>query len=370
MGHHPPVRVLHLVAADRWTGAAATALQAAEALRQAGVDAHFAFRPGRNLETRLAGHPWAHPILEKERSWATFRRVLSRLRSLMTGFDVVHTHLPHDHLLAWWIRRPLPQKPLLVRSVHHPSHLRPDPYHRLLFKPVAGVGLVHSEMEKAARKLAPFAPIRVLPLALEPRFAPIPDRHRIRAELGIPQNAFVAGTVGKLDPSRGQDLLLLALGAVPGAWGLVVGKGPFLKHLEKLAKKLGIAERVVFPGYHEEGLERLYNAMDVFVFPEPGSDWAHRAVAEAAACGVPCLAVDVPGIRDVVIPGITGALWPRGDAAALATLLVQWQQSRELRMKAGEKARQRTASFTPEALAQELLALYSKARHLGGREAS
>lgn len=352
------MRVLHLVAADRWTGAAATALQAAEALRQAGVEAHFAFRPGRNLETRLAGLPWAHPILEKERSWASLRRVLGSLRSLMSGFDVVHTHLPHDHLLAWWIRRSLPKKPLLVRSVHHPSHLRPDPYHRLLFAAVAGVGLAHSEMEKAARKLAPSAQVRVLPLALESRFAPMPQRERVRAQLGIPKDAFVAGTVGKLDPSRGQDLLLLALGAVPDAWGVVVGKGPFLSHLEKLAKKLGIAGRVVFPGYHEEGLEALYNAMDVFVFPEPGSDWAHRAVAEAAACGVPSLAVDVPGIRDVVVPGVTGELWPRGDAAALATLLRQWQQDPKLRQEAGRKARERVASLTSQALSRELLHLY------------
>ncbi len=356
------MRVLHLVAADRWTGAAATALQAVEALHQKGVEAHFVFRPGRNLEARLAGLPWAHPILEKERSWASLHRVITSLRKLTAGFDVVHTHLPHDHLLAWWIWRSLPQKPLLVRSVHHPSHLRPDPYHRLLFASVAAVGLVHSEMEKAARKLAPRAKVQVLPLALDSRFTPMPHRDRIRAELGIPKGAFVAGTVGKLDPSRGQDLLLLALGAVPEAWGVVVGKGPFLPHLHKLAKKLGIANRVVFPGYYEEGLERLYNTMDVFVFPEPGSDWAHRAVAEAAACGVPSLAVDVPGIRDLVIPGVTGALWPRGDAAALATLLAQWQHNPELRQKAGEEARERTARLTHEALGQTLLALYAKAR--------
>lgn len=355
------MRVLHLVAADRWTGAAATALQAVEALREAGVDAHFAFRPGRNLETRMAGLSWAHPVLEKERSWGTLRRVLKKLQTLMADFHVVHAHLPHDHLLAWWVRRTLGNAPLLVRSVHHPSHLRPDPYHRLLFKAVRGVGLAHSEMAEGARTLAPGAPVRVLPLALEPRFRPLPERARIRAELGIPEAAFVAGTVGKLDPTRGQDLLLLALAAVPEAWGVVVGKGPFLPKLQKLAKKLGIEGRVVFPGYHEEGLERLYNAMDVFVFPEAGSDWAHRAVAEAAACGVPALAVDVPGIRDLVVPGTTGELWPRGDAAALAVLLRRWQNDAELCRQGGEKARQRASRLTAQALSRELLRLYEEA---------
>ncbi|MCS7183335.1 MAG: glycosyltransferase [Thermoanaerobaculum sp.] len=355
------MRVLHLVAADRWTGAAATALQAVEALREAGVDAHLAFRPGRNLQTRLAGFPWAHPILEKERSWSTLARVLRQLRQLLQGFDLLHTHLPHDHLLALWARRGFPHPPQVVRSVHHPSHLRRDPYHRLLFRSVAGVGLAHSEMLPAAQRLAPQAPVAVLPLALEPRFTPMAQREAIRQELGIPRDAFVAGTVGKLDPTRGQDLLLLALGAVPESWGLVVGKGPFLPRLEKLAKKLGINGRVLFPGYHEEGLERLYNAMDLFIFPEPGSDWAHRAVAEAAACGVPSLAVDVPGIRDLVEPGVSGELWPRGDAAALAVLIQKWKENPQRCREAGSRARQRVQGLTSAALSRALMELYQKA---------
>ena len=61
------MRVLQIVAADRWTGAAATALQLAEALREAGEDCHFVFRPGRGLEERLRGLDWCHAILAKER---------------------------------------------------------------------------------------------------------------------------------------------------------------------------------------------------------------------------------------------------------------------------------------------------------------
>jgi len=351
------MRVLHLVAADRWTGAAATALQAVEALRQVGVDAHLAFRPGRNLETRLAHHLWAHPILEKERSLASLRRVLGKLTALAASFDVLQVHLPHDHLLAWWVRRRLPRKPQLFRSVHHPGHLRRDPYHALLFRAVAGVGLANTAMEWAARRLAPRARLVPLPLALEPRFRPLPAGE-VRVKLGIPPGAFVAGTVGKLDAGRGQDLLLHALAAVPGCWGIVVGKGPWLERLQRLAAKLGVAERVVFPGYVEQGLELLLSAMDVFVFPEPGSDWAHRAVAEAAACGVPALAVDVPGIRDLVEPGRTGDLWPRADAAALAVLLRRWRENPALRREAGAEAARRAARLTPEALAQALLSLY------------
>jgi glycosyltransferase involved in cell wall biosynthesis len=351
------MRVLHLVAADRWTGAAATALQAVEALRQAGVDAHLAFRPGRNLETRLASYPWAHPILEKERSLATVRRVLRELAELAASCQLLHAHLPHDHLLAWWVQRRLAFRPRLFRSVHHPAHLRRDPYHALLFRAVEGVGLANTAMVPAARRLAPRSRVIPLPLALEPRFRPL-SAAEVRAKLGIPQEAFVAGTVGKLDAGRGQDLLLHALAAVPGCWGVVVGKGPWLERLVALATKLGVRERVVFPGYAEDGLELLLSAMDVFVFPEPGSDWAHRAVAEAAACGVPALAVDVPGIRDLVEPGRTGDLWPRGDAAALAVLLRRYREDPALRQQAGAEAARCASRLTPAALAQALGSLY------------
>lgn len=350
--------VLHLVAADRWTGAAATALQAVEALRTLGLEAHFAFRPGRGLEERLAGLPWAHPVLEKERSPASLRRLLQSLRHLLEKAQVVHVHLPHDHLLAWWVLRNLGRTPRLVRSIHHPKHLRPDPYHRLLFRGVTGVGVANSAMIAQVERLLKGRPIVRLPLALEQRFFCPQDRDAVRATLGIPKEAFVAGTVGKLDAGRGQDLLLHALAAVPSAWGIVVGKGPHLARLQKLACQLNLAERTIFPGYVEEGLEQLYTAMDVFVFPEAGSDWAHRAVAEAAACGVPSLAADVPGIRDLVEPGKTGDLWPRGDAAALAVLLRQWQNALPLRRKAGEEARRRAAELTPEALAHALVRLY------------
>jgi glycosyltransferase involved in cell wall biosynthesis len=358
MKYHAPMRVIHLVAADRWTGAAATALQAVEALRAEGIEAHFAFRPGRNLQERLAGLPWAHPILEKERSPQVVRRVLENLSRLLADFSIVHVHLPHDHLLAWWVLRRGPGSSRLFRSVHHPKHLRPDPYHRFLFRSLAGVGLANGDMEPLARRLAPQRPMVTLPLALEPRFAPLPHRQAIRQALGIPPQAFVAGTVGKLDAGRGQDLLLHALSTLPQAWGLVVGKGPALPKLQRLAQKLGVACRVVFPGYREEGLEELYAAMDVFVFPEPGSDWAHRAVAEAAACGVPTLAVDVPGIRDRLVPGLSGDLWPRGDAAALAVLLARWAGDEKLRQKAGEKARELASVLTPQALALALHKLY------------
>jgi mannosyltransferase len=99
--------------------------------------------------------------------------------------------------------------------------------------------------------------------------------------------------------------------------------------------------------------------MDLFVFPAQGSDHAHRAIAEASACGVPTLAADVPGVGDLVEPGVTGDVYPASDAAALAVLMASWARDPARRAGAREAASARArALWTPERLAGTALALY------------
>ncbi|HVN32167.1 MAG TPA: glycosyltransferase family 4 protein [Thermoanaerobaculaceae bacterium] len=354
------MRVLQLVAADRWTGAAATALQLAEALRAAGVECEFAFRPGRNLEQKLHGLPWCRPMLAKERSLAQVRAMVGRVRGLASGFDLVHTHLPHDHLLAKMALKGSPTP--LVRSFHHAGHLRPDPYHRWLLRGTVGVGLANSAMRPAVARVPALrgAPVSVLPVALEQRFLSGGDRGRGRSRLGIPADATVAGTIGKLDRSRGHDLFLRALAATPGVHGVIIGKGPFEPALHKLARALRLERRLVFAGYVEDGLEDLYAAMDLFVFPAAGSDHAHRAIAEASACGATTLAADLPGVRDLVEPGTTGDLYPPSDAAALAVLMAAWAREPSRCRFSGQAATTRArALWTPERLSTTTLQLYA-----------
>ena len=357
-----PMRVLQLVAADRWTGAAATALQLAEALRAAGHECVFAYRPGRNLEERLRDVEWCRPALAKERTLGDVRAAIARVRGLAAGCDVVHAHLPHDHLLARQALRGAATP--LVRGVHHLGHLRPDPYHRWLFRGVAGLGLANSAMLPARGRLAAVrgAPARVLPVALEGRFRP-GGGGATRERLGIPPGAVVVGTIGKLNRGRGHDLFIHALSAAPGVWGMIIGKGPYLDALHTLAARLRVTDRLVFPGYVEVGLEELYAAMDIFVFPAAGSDHAHRAIAEAAGCGVPSLAADLPGVRDLVEPGVTGDLYQASDAAALAVLMGAWARDPTRRKAASAAAAARARElWTPARLTATALDLYGSLR--------
>ena len=141
---------------------------------------------------------------------------------------------------------------------------------------------------------------------------------------------------------------------------MIIGKGPYLDALHTLAVRLRVSDRLVFPGYVEVGLEELYAAMDIFVFPAAGSYDAYRAIAEAAGCGVPSLAADLPGVRDLVEPGVTGDIYPATDAAALAVLIAgDWARDPAKRRAAGAAAAARARDrWTPAALAGAALELY------------
>jgi glycosyltransferase involved in cell wall biosynthesis len=362
------MRVLHVVASRRWTGAAATALQLVEALRGVGVDARLLYQRGDNLAVRLAGSEWARAGLCKERGPADLIANLGAVRAEAGGADLVHVHLPHDHALARAATRRMHLP--LVRSVHRGRHLRPDPYNRWLFHRCGAVGLAHAEMVPLCDRLTGLAarPRAVLPVAVEPRFRPGPRSSSTRAALGLPSDAIVAGTVGKVDHDRGQDLLLHALAATPGVRGMIVGTGDAEATFRKLARRLAVEDRVVFAGYVEAGLEEHYRAMDLFVFPAAGSDHAHRAIAEASACGLPALAADLPGVRDLVEAGVTGALYPRDDAAALAVLLHDWALNPARISRCGRQAAARAAArWTAERLAAVATGLYDEVLGTGSR---
>ena len=101
------MKVLHLASANRWTGAAAPAFAETEALRAAGVDAHYAYVGGYKLEAKLARVDFAHPIIAKHQNPLSFMRSIEAIERLIDhhGFDILHAHLTYDHWLARFATR-------------------------------------------------------------------------------------------------------------------------------------------------------------------------------------------------------------------------------------------------------------------------
>jgi glycosyltransferase involved in cell wall biosynthesis len=151
------------------------------------------------------------------------------------------------------------------------------------------------------------------------------DLHRFppggRPSHRLPRRAV---TVGRLDPVKDQATLLRAArraaDRLPGFRLDLVGDGPLLKDLEGLRASLGLEDSVRFCGYHADVAPLLADA-DVFLLSSI-SEGVSIALLEAMASGLPAIATDVGGNREVVVHGVTGLLTPAGSAEALADAMV------------------------------------------------
>jgi len=161
---------------------------------------------------------------------------------------------------------------------------------------------------------------------------------------------FVIGTVTRLVPRKGVDVLIRALPfvrrAVPDAVVLVAGDGPRLPELNDLARTLDVEDSVVFTGsVRDDELPAAYDAMDLFALPTHtrkfGVDVEGLGIVflEAAATGVPVLVGRSGGSVDAVQPGITGELIGL-DPASIAAEIVELASNEARREAMGSAGRQ------------------------------
>jgi glycosyltransferase involved in cell wall biosynthesis len=146
------------------------------------------------------------------------------------------------------------------------------------------------------------------------------ERTQLCDRLGIHDYEAVVLTIGRLSREKGHADLLRAMArlrSVSRPWRLVlVGAGPELHRLERLATSLAISERVVFVGHHPE-VACFYAIASVFVLPSQ-SEGSSNVLLEAMSAGIPIAATRAGGNPEIVLDQVTGLLTPVRDPAALA----------------------------------------------------
>lgn len=348
------MRILHLAAGNRWTGAAAPAFAEVEALRAAGVDAHYAYVGGYKLQAKLAHHDFAHPVIEKAQHPLAFRRTLDALDRMVVhhGFDVIHAHLTYDHWLARFAARD--RNVRLARTFHARRVLRTDPFTRSLIRRTELLFVVNDAFRTAPAlgdRNAVFTPP---PVDLA-QFSP--EGPEARALYGLDARTKVVTVIGKLSAHRGFEEALQTFAAlrplVDGVRMMIIGHGEHRPALEALAGTLGSADDVIWAGYHEDDLAEHYRASDLLLFTARGSDEGHRAVLEAMACGVPVATYPIEGIEALVDPShVAGTPAPEALATLAASLLTR--DAAAFRRAAWERAQE----FGYERAAQRLIRAY------------
>jgi glycosyltransferase involved in cell wall biosynthesis len=195
-------------------------------------------------------------------------------------------------------------------------------------------------------------------------FAPAPPAAALatRRELGLPAEAPVVGSIGRLSEQKGHRYLLDAAARVlPGrkdARFLIVGDGDQMEPLRRQADALGIAPSVVFAG-HRTDVPAVLGTLDVFCISST-YEGTPLALFEAMAAGKAIVSTAVDGCREVLEDGVTGLLVPPRDPDALASALSRCLDDAALRAALAQRARDASARYDITACVAQMQDLYDE----------
>jgi glycosyltransferase involved in cell wall biosynthesis len=180
-----------------------------------------------------------------------------------------------------------------------------------------------------------------------------------RALLDTPADAPLAVALGRLHRNKAMDVLLKAVAKIPDLWVWIAGEGPDEAKLKKLARDLGVAERVKFLGWRTDR-GALLKAADVCVFPSREEPFGN-VVVEAWAYGTPLVTAASTGPAWLCRNGKDAIVVPVDNAEALAQGIRQVLASKDFASRLAENGRKRIESeFSEGAVIGQYLEMFEK----------
>ena len=209
--------------------------------------------------------------------------------------------------------------------------------------------------------------VTVIYNGIDPVEGEIPDRQSARHCFGLADGAIVFGICARLHPMKGHPVLLQAFARLkadcPGVRLLIAGDGPDEASVRQLIGQLGLAESVRMLGYLKDSRTFLA-AIDVNVLSSVTLESMPFTVIEAMAAGVPSIASDVGGAKEIVTECRGGCVVPKGDVEALAAAMRAYAGSAVRREEEGWRAAAYAREvLTGDKMAQATLAVYRALHH-------
>jgi phosphatidylinositol alpha-mannosyltransferase len=179
---------------------------------------------------------------------------------------------------------------------------------------------------------------------------------------GWPGDDGALGFLGRMDePRKGLPVLLRAFETLgrerPGLRLLLAGPGDADEIRARVSP--GLRERVVILGLVSEADKvRALHSVDVFVAPNTGGESFGIVLAEAMSAGAPILASDISAFSRVLLGGRAGALFPVGDAAALATVAAELLDDAPRRKQLSDEAKAAVRAYDWSTVARDVVRVY------------
>ncbi len=204
--------------------------------------------------------------------------------------------------------------------------------------------------------------ISVIPNAVRALDQTSTSRGELLVELGLPQDAKLIAYLGPLTVNKRLKELIWATDQLRAvgtpAHLLIVGDGPLRAALERYRRLNRIEERVHFLGPRDD-VARLLPHVDV-LWQAGCCEGQSNAILEAMAAGVPVVAADAPGNRELVIDGETGYLVPIGQRAGFARCTLPLVENAELARRLGAAGRRRVLQYFR---VEDMVARYGRLYH-------
>jgi len=185
------------------------------------------------------------------------------------------------------------------------------------------------------------------------------DRSMRRRELGIDDKSTVIITVGELNANKNHTQVLRALSKLrkTNFHYLIVGTGEDELKLKKMVKELSLQNKVSFLGFRKD-IPELLTVSDVFILTSR-REGLPKAILEAMTVGLPIIATNVRGNRDLVLNGKNGLLVSLDDVDQTATAIEQLMGSKDLRNAMGEKSKELVGQYDLQSIIPLMERIYN-----------
>jgi glycosyltransferase involved in cell wall biosynthesis len=361
--------ILHTEASLGWGGQERRILVEALAMRQRGHRLAFVCDPRGELcrRARLQNFPVTPLVfggMHNLGAWMEMRQLLGG-----GAVDILNTHSSLDSWVGTLAWRSLRARPLLVRTRHLSTRVKDNRPTRWLYQTPAAIittGKVTKDL-LVERLGVPARRIFSIPTGVElAEFAPQGKSRELLAQLQIPADAFIFGSVAVLRSWKGHLDLLEAFHALlkdgARAYLLLVGEGPYRMVIEEKIAQLGIQHRVRLAGFRDQ-VAPWFALMDVKVLASYANEGVPQSLLQALAMARPVVGTAVGGIPEVIVDGETGLLTPHRDIRALAQAMGRLMADPDYRRELGRRGREMVVEkFSMEQMAAEIEAVYAVLR--------
>jgi glycosyltransferase involved in cell wall biosynthesis len=381
--HAKPIRVLHVITRMILGGAQENTLLSCSLIDRAGFPSEILCGPETGAEGSLhddcrLSSVTLHlePALRRSvHPWHDFIALLRLTHFIRRGhYDVVHTHSSKAGVLGRVAAR-LAGAPVVVHTVHGwPFSQEESPVHRTVWvnlerfcaRLADAIVVVGSADQEKGLELGIGRPdqYHLIRSGIDVEYyrgAGI-DRGQVRSRLGLPRDAFVVGSVGRLSRQKAPLDLLGAFEPVararPDAHMVIVGDGPDRPAVEAAVRNSRLDGRIHLAGLRRD-VPALMCAFDVFAL---ASHWEGlpRVLPQAMAAGLPIVASRANGVPDAVVNGENGWLVDVGDVAGLSRRLLELSQDPSRARRMGERGRERAEEFSARRMVDQLTVLYRR----------